>query len=132
MEIVWHEVPASWAEELAKLTVPETPDEEQFVQHFGGQLTAINKTLLRYRTTRQVGLVNSAYGELYKVRNDTLAQQRGLVDALVSSQLYGDIDAQLNQWKIPGSKIQLATAAPKLLSLRDCILTVPGMPSNVI
>ena len=41
-------------------------------------------------------------------------------------QLYGEIEAQLDQWRIPGSKLQLASAAPRLLSLRDCLLTVPG------
>jgi FKBP12-rapamycin complex-associated protein len=40
--------------------------------------------------------------------------------------LYGEIDAQLNQWRLPGSRLQLSTAAPRLLSIRDCILTVPG------
>jgi FKBP12-rapamycin complex-associated protein len=42
------------------------------------------------------------------------------------AKLYGEIDVQLNQWRLPGSKLYLATSAPRLLSLRDCILTVPG------
>ncbi|RSH90651.1 hypothetical protein EHS25_001256 [Saitozyma podzolica] len=107
MEVAWHEVPNAWKEELAKLSAPETPDEEHFVMQFGAQLLQINKALVRYRNTRQVGLVNSAYSDLYR-------------------QLYGEIDAQLNQWRLPGSRLQLSTAAPRLLSIRDCILTVPG------
>jgi hypothetical protein len=35
---------------------------------FGAQLQQINKALVRYRNTRQVGLVNSAYSDLYRVR----------------------------------------------------------------
>jgi hypothetical protein len=35
---------------------------------FGAQLLQINKALVRYRNTRQVGLVNSAYSDLYRVR----------------------------------------------------------------
>jgi FKBP12-rapamycin complex-associated protein len=37
------------------------------------------------------------------------------------------MDSMLNHWKVPGFKLQLASAAPRLLSLRDCLLTVPGM-----
>jgi len=47
------------------------------------------------------------------------------------SQLLGELDGQLNQWRNPDSKLQLATVAPKLLSIRDCILTVPGMTAKL-
>ncbi|ORY33953.1 hypothetical protein BCR39DRAFT_463113 [Naematelia encephala] len=106
MEIAWHELPAMWEDEVDKLRVPETPDEDQFVQQFGGQIFQIDKQLLRYRSTRQVSLINAVYTDLYR--------------------LFGEIDVQLGQWRLPGFKLQLASAAPKLLSLRDCILTVPG------
>ena len=41
--------------------------------------------------------------------------------------VYGEIDAQLKQWHAPASKLHLSATAPKLLSLRDIVLTVPGM-----
>ncbi|EIW71794.1 hypothetical protein TREMEDRAFT_67963 [Tremella mesenterica DSM 1558] len=106
MEIAWHELPAMWQPEIAKLDCPETPDEENFRQMFGARIASINKTLIKYASSRTLSLVHTAYSDLYK--------------------LFGEIDAQLSQWRVPGTKLQLATAAPKLLSLRDCILTVPG------
>jgi FKBP12-rapamycin complex-associated protein len=36
------------------------------------------------------------------------------------------MDAEVNRWKAPNSKLELAITAPRLLSLRDCILVVPG------
>ncbi|KAK6905037.1 hypothetical protein I203_105856 [Kwoniella mangroviensis CBS 8507] len=106
METAWHEVPTLWEHDIQYLRAVETPDEEQFVQMFGDQLLQIDKSLRRYKSTRQMSLVNFAYQELYK--------------------LYGDLDSQINQWKQPGSKLHLASTAPRLLSLRDCVLTVPG------
>ncbi|KAK4689267.1 hypothetical protein P7C73_g843, partial [Tremellales sp. Uapishka_1] len=106
MEISWVDVPDMWREELEKLSAPETPDEEQFIDQFGKRLLHVDTTLRKYQSTKQIGLVHTAYMELYN--------------------LFGEIDAQLNQWRVPGSKLFLASAAPKLLSLRDCILTVPG------
>ena len=67
MEIAWHEVPLAWEQEIQKLSEPETPDEEHFVQSFGVQLQAIYKVLLKYRQTKQLSLVNTAYSDLYKV-----------------------------------------------------------------
>ncbi|TYJ58649.1 hypothetical protein B9479_000485 [Cryptococcus floricola] len=106
MDRAWHELPEFWEEDMIKLQYPETPDEEKFVQRFGNVLLRINKTLLRYRSTRQMSLVNSVYTELYK--------------------LWGELDAHLNQWKVTGNKLHLGSTAPRLLTLRDCILTVPG------
>nr|XP_018266518.1 phosphatidylinositol 3-kinase [Kwoniella dejecticola CBS 10117]OBR88676.1 phosphatidylinositol 3-kinase [Kwoniella dejecticola CBS 10117] len=106
METPWHEVPMIWAQDIQYLQAPETPDEEQFVQIFGEQLIQIDKSLRRYRSNKQISIVNYAYQELYK--------------------LYGDLEVQINQWKQPGSKLYLSSTAPRLLSLRDCVLTVPG------
>ncbi|WWD22809.1 hypothetical protein CI109_107303 [Kwoniella shandongensis] len=106
MERAWEDVPALWESDIRKLQLPETPNEEQFVQQFGTQLQYIYKTLLRYRSNKQQNLIHTAYAELYK--------------------LYGEIDAQINQWRLPGSGLQIGSTAPKLLTLRDCILTVPG------
>ena len=36
------------------------------------------------------------------------------------------MDAEVARWKAPNSKLELAVTAPRLLSLRDCILVVPG------
>jgi FKBP12-rapamycin complex-associated protein len=102
---------------------PETPDEDQFVQQYGKALQGIYKTLVKYRNTKQLSLVNTAYGELYNASTTPNPYER----PLILSQLFGEIEAQLNQWRVPGSKLHLATSAPKLLSLRDCILTVPGI-----
>ena len=68
MEIAWHEVPVAWGPEIRKLSEPETPDEEHFVQSFAPQLQAIYKVLAKYRQTKQLSLVNTAYSDLYKVR----------------------------------------------------------------
>ncbi|ODN80500.1 hypothetical protein L202_02731 [Cryptococcus amylolentus CBS 6039] len=106
MDRAWHELPEFWEEDMMKLQYPETPDEEKFVRRFGNVLLRINKTLLRYKSTRQMSLVNSVYTELYK--------------------LWGELDAHLNQWKVTGNKLHLGSTAPRLLTLRDCILTVPG------
>lgn len=46
--------------------------------------------------------------------------------------LYGEIEAQLNQWRLPGMNLHLASTAPRLLSLRDCILTVPGRLHTIL
>ena len=46
---------------------PETPDEEQFVLHYGARLMDTHETLLQYRSTRALGLANTALHELYKV-----------------------------------------------------------------
>ncbi|OCF43750.1 phosphatidylinositol 3-kinase [Kwoniella heveanensis CBS 569] len=119
--LAWHEIPALWEDDIARLKVsdkgrfhltestlqaPETPDEEHFIQLFGAQLLQVDKTLRRYSSSRQVNLVHHVYNELYK--------------------LYGEIEAQINHWKQPGLTLHLASTAPRLLSLRDCILTVPG------
>ncbi|WVF66281.1 hypothetical protein IAT40_001021 [Kwoniella sp. CBS 6097] len=106
MEVAWHELPSLWEDDIARLRAPETPDEEHFIQLFGSQLLQVDKTLRRYSSSRQVNLVHHVYNELYK--------------------LYGEIEAQINQWKQPGLTLHLAITAPRLLSLRDCILTVPG------
>ncbi|WRT63514.1 uncharacterized protein IL334_000419 [Kwoniella shivajii] len=106
MDTAWHEIPDRWELDIESLKAPETPDEEQFVQMFGEQLLQIDRILHRYKSTRQVSLLEFVYRELYK--------------------LYGDIEAQLNQWKLPGTKLHLASTAPKLLSLRNCVLTVRG------
>jgi ribosomal protein L29 len=62
--------PSTYGDEfcLTPQQEPETPDEELFVQNFGAQLKQIHQTLVRYRSTKSLGLVNSAYCELYKVR----------------------------------------------------------------
>lgn len=39
------------------------------------------------------------------------------------------MDAEVARWKAPNSKLDLAITAPRLLSLRDCILVVPGQCS---
>lgn len=88
------------------MQAPETPDEEQFVQQYGALILRINKNLIRYTSTRQLSLVNDAYHDLIK--------------------LYGELDARLKQWSIPGTKLHLASTAPRLLTLRDCLLVVPG------
>ncbi|WWC85668.1 uncharacterized protein L201_000534 [Kwoniella dendrophila CBS 6074] len=106
METAWHEVPLIWETDMKYLDTPETPDEEQFVHMFGEQLLQVDRSLRKYRSTKQMSIVNFVYQELYK--------------------LYGDLDTQINQWKQPGSKHYLASTAPRLLSLRDCVLTVPG------
>nr|XP_019014364.1 phosphatidylinositol 3-kinase [Kwoniella pini CBS 10737]OCF53145.1 phosphatidylinositol 3-kinase [Kwoniella pini CBS 10737] len=106
MDCPWHEVPSIWEHDMLYLKAPETPDDEQFVQVFGDQLFQVDKALRRYKNNRQISIVNFAYQELYK--------------------LYGDLEAQINQWKQPGSKLHLADTAPRLLSIRDCVLTVPG------
>nr|ODO02215.1 phosphatidylinositol 3-kinase [Cryptococcus depauperatus CBS 7855] len=105
-EIRWQDVPLIWEEQMKKLKYPETPDEEYFVQQFGEQLQQVNKMLVRYGSTRQLSLVNNAYPQL--------------------SRLSGEFDAQLKQWTLPGVTLHLASVAPRLLGLRDCILTVPG------
>ncbi|OWZ32832.1 phosphatidylinositol 3-kinase [Cryptococcus neoformans AD2-60a] len=107
MEIKWQDIPDIWEEDLKMLKNPETPDEHQFVLQYGDQLHLVDKTLIRYNSSRQLNLVNNAYSALYR--------------------LYGEIEAQLNQWRLPGMKLHLASTAPRLLSLRDCILTVPGL-----
>lgn len=40
------------------------------MQQFGDTLQHIYQTLLRYRQTRHLGLVNTAYTELYKVGSE--------------------------------------------------------------
>lgn len=40
--------------------------------------------------------------------------------------IYFEMDAEVTRWKAPNSKLELAITAPRLLSLRDCILVVPG------
>lgn len=44
----------------------------------------------------------------------------------LTRQVYFDLDAEVKQWQHPGSKIELGNCAPRLLSIRDCILVVPG------
>lgn len=108
MEIAWHEVPEIWKEDYKSLSHPETPDEDAFVQRFGRHIDSIYTVLRRYRSTRSVGYVNTAYTELYK--------------------LFGNLDTAIaQQYKCPHPKLLLRDTAPKLLALRDCILTVPGM-----
>ncbi|KAE8538261.1 hypothetical protein D1P53_005601 [Cryptococcus gattii VGV] len=107
MEIRWHDIPKIWEEDLKMLKNPETPDEHQFVLQYGHQLHLVDRTLVRYNSIRELNLVNKAYSTLYG--------------------LYGEIEAQLNQWRSPGMKLHLASTAPRLLTLRDCILTVPGL-----
>jgi FKBP12-rapamycin complex-associated protein len=133
MEIPWHEVPEMWRKDYEELAVspshppspsststtafalltkqhPETPDEEAFIQRFGRSIELVYKTLVRYRSTRSVGYINTAYTEIYK--------------------LFGDLDAGIaQQYKIPNAKLSMQNTAPKLLMLKDCILTVPGTPS---
>lgn len=46
---------------------PETPDEDLFVQNYGGRIKEVYNTLIRYRSSRKVVLANAAYLELYKV-----------------------------------------------------------------
>ncbi|WVQ93902.1 hypothetical protein IAU59_000980 [Kwoniella sp. CBS 9459] len=106
LDVAWHELPTLWEDDIARLRAPETPDEEHFNQLFGAQLLQIDKTLRKYSSNRQINLAYHVYNELYK--------------------LYGEIEAQINQWKQPGLTLHLASTAPRLLSLRDCILTVPG------
>jgi FKBP12-rapamycin complex-associated protein len=36
------------------------------------------------------------------------------------------METELVRWKAPNSRLELANTAPRLLSLRDCILVVPG------
>ncbi|ORX39339.1 hypothetical protein BD324DRAFT_577344 [Kockovaella imperatae] len=115
MEIAWHEVPQAWEAEIQRLAEPETPDEEHFVQSFGPQLHSIYKVLLKYQQTKQLSLVNTAYSDL---------ELWPFAD--IDNKLYGELDAQVNQWRQPGSKLQLASTAPRLLAIRECILTVPG------
>lgn len=107
MEIAWHEVPEMWKEDYNALSTPETPDEEVFVKRFGRQIESVYTVLRRYRSTRSVGYVNTAYTEVYK--------------------LFGEIDSAIaQQYKISNPKLLVANTAPRLLALRDCILTVPG------
>ena len=106
MEIAWHELASAWEEEVAQLQIPETPDEDHFVQQFGSQIRGIYKTMVKYRSSRQLNLINTAYTDLYK--------------------LYADLEAQLVMLKLSGSKLQLTSVAPRLLMLHDCLLTVPG------
>lgn len=107
MEIAWHEIPDLWKDEYDALSRPETPDEEAFVQRFGRHIESIHAVLRRYRSTRTVAYVNTAYTELYK--------------------LFGNIDAAISQqYKTSNPKLTLRDVAPRLLALRDCILTVPG------
>ena len=41
--------------------------------------------------------------------------------------LFSDLDAAIaQQYKVPNAKLSMANIAPKLLTLKDCILTVPG------
>jgi hypothetical protein len=43
--------------------------------------------------------------------------------------LFSDLDAAIaQQYKIPNAKLSMQNTAPKLLMLKDCILTVPGKP----
>ena len=43
--------------------------------------------------------------------------------------LFGDLDAGIaQQYKVPNAKLSIQNTAPKLLLLKDCILTVPGEP----
>ena len=101
LEILWLSV--------AEDQHPETPDEDAFVQRFGRSIELVYKTLVRYRSTRSVGYVNTAYTEVYK--------------------LFGDLDAGIaQQYKVPNAKLSIQNTAPKLLLLKDCILTVPGEP----
>lgn len=91
---------------------PETPDEEEFVQRFGRTIETVYTTLLRYRSTRSVGYVNTAYTEVYK--------------------LFGDLDAAITQqYKGANAKLSMKNTAPRLLALKDCILTVPGEPPHL-
>jgi FKBP12-rapamycin complex-associated protein len=107
MEIAWHEVPEQWKEEFDSLSRPETPDEDAFVQRFGRHIESVYTILRRYRSTRSVAYVNTAYTELYK--------------------LFSNIDAVISQqYKTQNPKLVVRDTAPKLLALRDCILTVPG------
>ncbi|KAL7423565.1 hypothetical protein Q5752_001145 [Cryptotrichosporon argae] len=102
MNAPWAEVADMWDEDIQRLQAPETPSEAQFVQHFGDRLVNVYKTLVKYRSTRHPNYVNTAYTKLFT------------------------LDAYLSQWKAPGFKLDLASEAPRLLALRDCILTVPG------
>ncbi|KAK8844641.1 hypothetical protein IAR55_006488 [Kwoniella newhampshirensis] len=106
MQADWEGLPALWEHDMKKLMVPETHNEEQFTHQFGGQLQQVYKLLIRYQSTRQHNLIYTVYTDLL--------------------QLYGDIDARLNQWRLPGSRLYIGATAPRLLSIRDCILTVPG------
>lgn len=86
---------------------PETPDEDAFVQRFGRSIETVYKALLRYRSTRSVGYVNTAYTEVYK--------------------LFGDLDGAIaQQYKGSSPKLLVKNTAPRLLTMKDCILTVPG------
>lgn len=107
MEIAWHEIPEMWKEEYDALARPETPDEEAFVNRFGRSIESVYSVLRRYRSTRSVAYVNTAYTELYK--------------------LFGNIDAAITQqYKTSNPRLSVRDTAPRLLALRDCILTVPG------
>lgn len=112
MEIAWHEVPELWKEDYEALGRPETPDEDAFVQRFGRHIDSVYAVLQRYRSTRSVGYVNTAYTELYK--------------------LFGNIDAAISQqYKVSNPKLFMRDTAPRLLAMRDCILTVPGEYQHV-
>lgn len=107
MEIAWHEIPELWKDDVEALMRPETPDEDAFVQRFGRAIESVYTILRRYKTTRSVGYAHTAYTEVYK--------------------LFGDLDASIiHQYKVPGAKLLMQNTAPRLLALRDCILTVPG------
>jgi FKBP12-rapamycin complex-associated protein len=66
--------------------------------------------------------VDSAYRHLYNVGLEPCS---GLILQLIP-QLYFEMETELVRWKAPGSRLELANVAPRLLSLRDCILVVPG------
>lgn len=87
MEIAWHEVPLVWEAEVSKLDVstfgqhmtlsdrqcPETPDEETFRQTYGVRIQNIYRTLVKYRGTRTLSLIHSAYSDLYRVSRPYLS-----------------------------------------------------------
>ena len=81
--------------------------------------------LLKYRDSKKVTLVNSAYTELYRVRQKLRVR-------LTAAQLFVELETQLKQWQLPGTQLHLTSAAPRLLSLRSIVLTVPGKRNHAL
>ncbi|WVR03316.1 hypothetical protein IAU60_000307 [Kwoniella sp. DSM 27419] len=80
------------------------------------------RALIDHAIPRQ-DLMDTAWEEIPHLWAEEIARLQVYSDLY---KMYGEIDYQLNQWKQPGAVLHLANTAPRLLSLRDCILTVPG------
>lgn len=109
---------------------PETADEESFVQRYGNQLHGMYRSLRAYRKSRDITLAHSVYKQSYNVGHNLPVYNRVFAMANACAQLYFELDAEVKQWSHPSSsKIDLGNCAPRLLTIRDCILVVPGASS---